>query len=124
MLKEHSARIFVEAERAQYLEVTEIIPEPVYARWIKALYQEQPRYRVQLIDWLKTPPAKSSEQHLTELFDKIDALKALDVHRYDLPFPLELQRDYASRMRRRFPQRFRAFHRYGYPGTTTLASLD
>lgn len=108
MLKELSARILVEAERAQYLEVTEIIPEPVCTRWLEALYQEQPRYQVQLIDWLKTPPAKRSEHHLTELFDKINALKALDVHRYELPFPLERQRDYASRMRRRFPQRFRA----------------
>jgi hypothetical protein len=85
MLKELSSRILVEVERAQYLEVTEIIPEPVCMRWLDALYREQPRYQIQLIDWLKTPPAKRSEQHLTELFDRIDTLKALNVHRYDLP---------------------------------------
>ncbi len=66
MLKELSARILVEAERTQYLEVTEIIPEPVCTQWLDALYQEQPRYEIQLIDWLKTPPAKRSETHLTE----------------------------------------------------------
>ena len=46
--------------------------------------------------------------NLSELFDKIEALKSLDVHRYELPFPLERQRYYATRMRRRFPQRFKA----------------
>ncbi len=42
------------------------------------------------------------------MFAKIAALKALEVHRYALPFPLERQRFYATRMRRRFPQRFKA----------------
>ena len=46
--------------------------------------------------------------NLWELFDKITELKALEVHRYELPFPLERQRYYATRMRRRFPQRFKA----------------
>ena len=107
-LKELTAGILVEAERAQYLEVIEVIPEAVCTRWLNALYEPQPAYSIQLIDWLKKPPEKRSEQHLEELFDRIDALKALEVHRYDLPFPLERQREYALRMRRRFPQRFRA----------------
>ncbi len=107
-LKELVAGILVEVERAQHQEVTDIVPEPVYTRWLDELYREHPRYHLQLIDWLKTPPAKRSETNLTELFDKVAALKAFDVHRYDLPFPLERQRYYASRMRRRFPQRFKA----------------
>lgn len=83
------------------------MPESVSSEWLDGLYQGHPRYQIQLINWLKTPPAKRSETHLTELFHKIEALKDLGVHRYNLPFPLEKQRYYASRMRRRFPQRRR-----------------
>ena len=107
-IKELSARILVEVEHALYLEAIDAVPESVTSGWLDALYQEHPRYQIQLIDWLKTPPAKRSETHLTELFHKIEALKELGVHRYNLPFPLERQRYYASRMRRRFPRRLRA----------------
>tara|TARA_R110001592_G_scaffold254129_3_gene517540 strand:- start:89926 stop:92844 length:2919 start_codon:yes stop_codon:yes gene_type:complete len=107
-LKELSARILVEAEYTLYQEVLKVVPEPLCAQWLGALYEVQPRYEVQLIDWLKTPPGKRSPSNLRELFDKIEALQALEVHRYSLPFPLERQRFYASRMRRRFPQRFRS----------------
>jgi TnpA family transposase len=107
-IKELSARILVEVEHALYLEAIDAVPESVSSEWLDALYQEHPRYQIQLIDWLKTPPAKRSETHLAELFHKIEALKELGVHRYNLPFPLERQRYYATRMRRRFPRRLRA----------------
>jgi hypothetical protein len=107
-LKELAARILVEVEHELYLEVIEVVPEPVCAQWLDALYEVQPGYEIQLIDWLKTPPAKRSPSHLKELFDKIEVLQALEVHRHPLPFPLERQRFYASRMRRRSPQRFRS----------------
>jgi len=107
-LREWAAGILVEVEHAQYQDVIAAIPESLCMQWLDALYQHHPRYQVQLIDWLKAPPAKRSEMHLWELFDKITELKSLDVHRYELPFPLERQRYYATRMRRRFPQRFKA----------------
>ena len=107
-LKELSARILVEAEYALYQEVLEVIPEPVCAQRLDALYEVNSKYDFQLIDWLKTPPGKRSKSNLNELFDKIEALQALEVHCHTLPFPLERQRFYASRMRRRFPQRFRS----------------
>lgn len=106
--KELSARILVEAEHAPYLEAIEVVPQSVSSEWLDALYQEQSPYQIQLIDWLKPPSARRSETHLTELFHKIEALKELGVHNYNLPFPLERQRYCASRMRRRFLRRLGA----------------
>lgn len=76
-----AAGILIEVEHTQYQDVIAVIPESVCTQWLDALYQPHPRYQVQLIDWLKTPPAKRFEMNLSELFDKIEVLKSLGVHR-------------------------------------------
>src|SRR5512143_1437842 len=84
-LKELIASILAQVERSQYLEVLNIVPEAVCQAWQKQLYTLHPHYQVQLIDWLKIPPAKRSPKHLIEVFDKIAQRKALGVHcRYRL----------------------------------------
>jgi hypothetical protein len=97
-----------DAARRVFSIIEEQIPLSVRQVWMRSLFASDEIATETHMQWLQEPPKRRSRKGLVEVVQKVKYLESLGVHRYELgDIRLELQRAYASRMRRRRPSRFR-----------------
>lgn len=107
-LRDLARDAFAAVERAAVRTITVAIPTDQRQACNKSLFSTRDDSTTTVLEWLKTPPRRHSPSTLNETLTKIDFLKALHVHEWDLlAIPLARQRAYAQAMAGRPPSESR-----------------
>jgi TnpA family transposase len=107
-LRDLARDAFAGIERAAVRTITAVVPVDQRQACRKALFATRGDAGMTVLEWLKTPPRRHSPSTLNETLAKIDFLKMLHVHEWDLlAIPLARQRAYAQAIAGRPPSESR-----------------
>ena len=106
-LRDIARRAMIGIEQEFFDSITKAIPQDIRDRWLRELTTEPARGGRATIHWLDQGPKRGVRKGLGEQMQKLTYLREIGVSDYPIDVvPIEKQRFYARRMRRRRPARF------------------